>query len=363
MQFTSNLTSANPVCRPKHLTGFLLQRKCNCGAGTASLSGVCEECDAKRLQTKLTSGKSDDAYEREADRVAQIVLNSTPLAENAKALTISSTEQHPNAQVAGSKYGLTPITDAALSSSRTALDMVTCPSSSLTFGHDFSRVKVHSGHAYMRRLDVAEIPAVPQMADTSIQDSAQPSDDPHCLHMRPGEGPDRCEFTPKQQHALSFVRYAALSLASQALMNLGREDPYMAALAARIFHVQAPDMDKIASTTSQILINLRSKPIVCGSCADEDCYQAGVVAHVSDDLSTVIICQRSFQTGPIQMRRTLIHEAGHAAGVDSSLTDVSEAYCPENSESCLDPCSNLTGDLSENVDAWARFIECAAYSG
>ena len=363
MQFTSNLTSANPACRPKPLTGFLLQRKCNCGAGTASLSSACEECGTKRLQTKLTSGKSDDACEQKADQVAQTVLNSTPPVTNAKAFTISSIVQHSNAQVAGSKHGLTPIADTALSSSRTALDMVACPFVEPHFGHDFSHVKVHSGRAYMRRLDVAETPAMPQMADTSIQDSAQPSDDPHCLHMRPGEGSDRCEFTPRQQHTLSFVHYAALSLTSQALMNLGRGDPYMAALAARIFHVQSPDMEQIASTTSQILINLRSKPIVCGSCADENCYQAGVVAHVSNDLSTVIICQRSFQTGPIQMRRTLIHEAGHAAGVDSSLTDVSEAYCPESSESCLDPCSNLTGDLSENVDAWARFIECAAYSG
>jgi hypothetical protein len=231
------------------------------------------------------------------------------------------------------------------------------------FGHDFARVNVLSHGAKARRLDVTETAGTPTPADAPDQSSAQPADDPFCLHTRPGEGPERCEFTPRQQRTLSFVRYAALSMTSQAYANLGRGDPYMSTLAGRIFHVQDPDMDQIAITVSQILDNLRSKPIVCGTCADEDCYTPGVVAHVTPDLSTVVLCQRFFQTNVIQMRRTLIHEAGHAAGVDASLGNVAEHYCSENSQGCVDPCSNLSGDLRQNVDAWARFIECAASSG
>jgi hypothetical protein len=83
-------------------------------------------------------------------------------------------------------------------------------------------------------------------------------------------------------------------------------------------------MNQITTTTSQILDNLRSKPIVCGTCADEDCYTAGVVAHVTEDLTTVVLCQRFFRTSATQMRRTLIYEADHAAGVDASLL----AMCP-----------------------------------
>jgi hypothetical protein len=60
------------------------------------------------------------------------------------------------------------------------------------------------------------------------------------------------------------------------------------------------------------------------------------------------------------MRRTLVHEAGHAAGVKSAGGDEPEVYCKENSSGCVDPRANLSGDLSQNVDAWARFIECAA---
>jgi len=206
--------------------------------------------------------------------------------------------------------------------------------------------------------------ADPQTVTTALpgQPSAQPADDPFCLNTRPGQGPERCEFTAKQQQTVGFERYAAASLTSQALTNLSRGDPYLTTLAKRVFHAANPDMSQIRSTTSQILDNLRSKPVVCGTCADEDCYTAGVVAHVTDDLSTIVLCQRFFQTSIGEMRRTLVHEAGHAAGVGSGGPPP-EMYCAEGSTGCVDPCSNLSGDLSQNVDAWARFIECAAQSG
>ncbi|MGA2125461.1 MAG: M35 family metallo-endopeptidase [Xanthobacteraceae bacterium] len=207
--------------------------------------------------------------------------------------------------------------------------------------------------------------ADPQTVTTALpgQPYAQPADDPFCLNTRPGQGPERCEFTAKQQQTVGFERYAAASLTSQALTNLSRGDPYMTTLAQQVFHAANPDMNQIRTTTSQILDNLRSKPVVCGTCADEDCYTAGVVAHVTDDLSTIVLCQRFFQTSIGEMRRTLVHEAGHAAGVGSGGTGPDEVYCTEGSTGCVDPCSNLSGDLTQNVDAWARFIECAAHSG
>jgi hypothetical protein len=58
-----------------------------------------------------------------------------------------------------------------------------------------------------------------------------------------------------------------------------------------------------------------------------------------------------------------LREAGHAAVVEPSLGDVAEQCCSEESEGCVGPCSNLSGDLSQNVDSWVRFIECAAYGG
>jgi hypothetical protein len=63
----------------------ILQRKCACGA-SPGLDGACAECRGKRLtsqrqhlapgmlQTKLTVNQPDDAYEQEADRVADQVM-------------------------------------------------------------------------------------------------------------------------------------------------------------------------------------------------------------------------------------------------------------------------------------------------
>ena len=51
----------------------LLQRKCACGSSPGT-SGMCEECQGKRLQRKLTIGASNDPLELEADRIADQVL-------------------------------------------------------------------------------------------------------------------------------------------------------------------------------------------------------------------------------------------------------------------------------------------------
>jgi hypothetical protein len=158
------------------------------------------------------------------------------------------------------------------------------------------------------------------------------------------------------------VKYAARSLTAQALQALSRDDPYLATVASRAFHVPDPDMGQVSSIVSGLLDALRSKPVLCGTCSDEDCNRGGVVAHVPTDLSSIILCPRFFLLDVGEMRRTLIHEAGHAIGIDSSLGNTPEDYCKEGETDCTDPCSNLGNDLRQNVDAWSRFIECAAAS-
>jgi hypothetical protein len=186
--------------------------------------------------------------------------------------------------------------------------------------------------------------------------------DAFCIGVEPGQGSTRCEFTDRQAHTVSAVKFAARSLTGQALQALGRGDPYMSTVASRAFHISDPDMDQVSVTTAGLLDALRSKPVVCGTCSDADCNQGGVVAHVPPDLSSIILCPRFFMLSAVEMRRTLIHEAGHAIGIDSSLGDTREDYCKEGESDCTDPCSNLGNDLRQNVDAWSRFIECAGAS-
>jgi hypothetical protein len=67
-----NANSFTPV------SGALLQRKCACG-GASGLTGSCSECEQKKmlgqpLQTKLRINEPGDAYEQEADRMAEQVM-------------------------------------------------------------------------------------------------------------------------------------------------------------------------------------------------------------------------------------------------------------------------------------------------
>ncbi|HKC65844.1 MAG TPA: hypothetical protein VKB86_19530 [Pyrinomonadaceae bacterium] len=179
-------------------------------------------------------------------------------------------------------------------------------------------------------------------------------------------GPPKCEFTEHQQRTLLAVRYDARSVAQRALSAISRGDTYMATVAARVFHISDPNMGEIGNTVAGILDRLRDVPLSCGSCTDDTCKEAGTPAYTENDLSHIVICQpRFFAQNLVQQRRTLIHEAAHAFGIDAARAargDM-EHYCHEDSGvECTDPCGNLTGDLRQNVDAWARFIECAAFS-
>ena len=74
----SRPTQQGAGCTSGETRPSLLQRTCACG-GSATLGGECEACKTKKLlgqqvQPKLTIGSPHDAYEQEADRVAEQVM-------------------------------------------------------------------------------------------------------------------------------------------------------------------------------------------------------------------------------------------------------------------------------------------------
>jgi hypothetical protein len=196
----------------------------------------------------------------------------------------------------------------------------------------------------------------------NIEPSREQLKEELCVGVSPGDGPERCEFTPHEMRRLVAMRFAAQGLTSRALMILSRGDPHLTTIARRVFHVQDPDMAAIRDTVSGILEKLINTPIECGTCSDETCHDAAVPAYTMNDLSAIVLCRRFFRMSLTDMRRTLIHEAGHATGMDLART-TEESYCREDhAVECVDPCGNLTGSLLGNVDAWARFIECAGFT-
>jgi hypothetical protein len=125
--------------------GLLLQRKCACGAPTASLTGECAECKSKkRLQTKLAIGASHDPLEQEADRVADQVL----AAPKNQALSPAPPRiQRFTGQAAGQANAAPASVDRVLSSAGRPLEPALRQDMEQRFGHDFSQVRVHAGTA------------------------------------------------------------------------------------------------------------------------------------------------------------------------------------------------------------------------
>lgn len=127
--------------------GPLLQRKCACG-GPAGASGECEACaKKKRLQPRLAMGASNDPLEREADRVADQVL-----AGPARAVAAGGApriQRFSGQAMAGAAEATTvpASVDTALAGSGRALEPGLRQDMETRFGHDFARVRVHTGTA------------------------------------------------------------------------------------------------------------------------------------------------------------------------------------------------------------------------
>jgi hypothetical protein len=124
---------------------FPLQRKYACGSSTSSLTGECAECKSKqRPQTKLTIGASNDPLEREADQVADQVLAAP--ADSA----VSGVPPHIQrftGQATGQADTAPASVDRVLASPGRPLNPTLRQDMEQRFGHDFSRVRVHSGAA------------------------------------------------------------------------------------------------------------------------------------------------------------------------------------------------------------------------
>jgi hypothetical protein len=120
-----------------------LQRKCACGGGASGLTGECEECSKKKmvgLQTNLRINEPGDAYEQEADRIAEQVL--------AKPVHPGISGAPPRVQrytgQATRQVDATPASvDRVLANPGRPLDPALRQDMEQRFGHDFFRVRLH----------------------------------------------------------------------------------------------------------------------------------------------------------------------------------------------------------------------------
>jgi Domain of unknown function (DUF4157)/DNA/RNA non-specific endonuclease len=124
--------------------GGLLQRKCACGKHVSS-GGTCEECRkrAHDLQAKLMVSGPEDAYEQEANRIADQVLAGRAHARSGALPEIRRVSGQPNT----SHDAAPPSVDHALAGAGNPLAPALRQDMEQRFGYDFSQVRVHSGAA------------------------------------------------------------------------------------------------------------------------------------------------------------------------------------------------------------------------
>jgi hypothetical protein len=127
---------------------LLLQRKCACGTGTFSVSGECTECSKNKMvgvQTTFRINEPGDAYEQEADRVAEQVLLTTPTHPDVSSAPprIQRFSNRSNVQMHAAPDSVGQV----LASTGRPLEPALRHDMERRFGHDFSRVRVHLGGA------------------------------------------------------------------------------------------------------------------------------------------------------------------------------------------------------------------------
>ncbi|HEX5965112.1 MAG TPA: DUF4157 domain-containing protein, partial [Pyrinomonadaceae bacterium] len=154
-------TQAAGVAAPAATEGLLL-RKCDCGKHTVA-GGECQDCGKEKqqsfssgsdssiggsfaiprlpLQPKLTVGPADDPLEQEADSVADQVMGS-----GITGLAKPRIQRHAT-HAAGESEPAPPSVSNTLAGVGHHLDPSLRHDMEMRFGHDFSRVRVHSDAA------------------------------------------------------------------------------------------------------------------------------------------------------------------------------------------------------------------------
>ncbi len=120
-----------------------VQRKCAYG-GSAKLGGDCASCEKEKLmgiQTKLKIGSANDRYEQEADRVAdQVMRSSSPSQVSTVPIKISCFAGNETVSAGSSPASV----ERTLSGSGRSLEQPVRQDMEKRFGHDFSKVRIHT---------------------------------------------------------------------------------------------------------------------------------------------------------------------------------------------------------------------------
>jgi len=124
------------------VSGFKIPGKCSCG-NSPKLSGQCDECERKTLvgiQPKLQVGAVNDAYEQEADKVAdQVMAASVDINIGSSLPQIQRYSAQPSSQMSSVPATVKQV----LASPGVPMQLTLRHNMEQQFGRDFSQVRLH----------------------------------------------------------------------------------------------------------------------------------------------------------------------------------------------------------------------------
>jgi hypothetical protein len=145
MTAAAQRSTANAAPAARSATRMTLRRACACGTPT-SMGGECENCKKKKVQAKFAIGRADDAFEREADAVADRVMRGG--VHGVPTPAPLSVQRHADRASDGADAPAS--VDAVLARGGAPLAAGVRADMEARFGHDFSQVRTHTDAAAAR---------------------------------------------------------------------------------------------------------------------------------------------------------------------------------------------------------------------
>jgi len=351
---------------------LVLRRDCACGGSDFEGRG-----GGARVPAQLSVGAPDDAFEREADRVADQIA-----AAPARAVSADPPARVQRAIGAPTGDAMTApaSVDHALATAGEPLEPVLRQDMEQRFGHDFSRVRVHfdavadrsardvNANAYAvghhiafaagryapatrdgRRLIAHELTHVVQQSGAHA--GVQRDDKKKAAQAPKVVAP--VAPTPGQQKMIDAARRAAAIRAQTAGFKArGVEGSSAFQEARRLAQIKFdwpdPNMDQIGEIVGGMGGGLVTVDVKVAGAGDPDCGDRS--GYVRGHRPPIVLCPAFFKNpadneGRI---RTMIHEMAHVKGIGKA--DVAEQYI------IIFDCTSK--GAFESADAWANYVHC-----
>ena len=229
--------------------------------------------------------------------------------------------------------------------------------------HELAHVVQQSGASKtsLQRAPAEEaVPLCPSVAvlegnlDFASAKTRKEFSDANCLTSASQSMPPVCKFTVAQEKALADAQKIAKDRVDLALrfIGMGKDGKKMATdLASQLFQSDPPTLTEIVERITKVRDFLKTAKIdFAGRTCGDSECQRGAVAYVTGPGALPIYICPTAFSMPSSLHQTVLHESLHWTGLDADPA-TPEGYCSKFD--CKTPCHD-----KEVADAWSHYIGC-----